>query len=1116
MYLAKRWGALALASLGLTMSWAWAAAPVLNLGSDISGGYVSFPYTSVQASVFAGDPFKYQIHATNATAYEVQGLPAGLMVDPSTGLISGTPAQAGSFPLTVKVTNADGATTGTATLTIEPAPTAAPEVAHISDLETTYHGAYLGNDMGNYYSRLVLNASQRPTHFSIAGFPVGELNTGNGSVDATAAYAVVISPVGQGTPGIYTCTVTAGNEFGSQSTQFMWRIHPALVDFGITSQQGAYHLGDVVTFLAKFTGPVVVTGHPVIHTTNGDAVYASGSGTDTLTFTYQTTASDADFSGYVPQSIDVNGGTIASPDGLDAGFGAGLSAPSLRDTVPPSYRVYLPHFPNPTGTGTVGAVFSLLQSNHIGAASYAVIRGALPDGTNLNTATGDITGTPTKQGTWNLTLQATAPSGQTVTQDMTITINPAGTPVPMASIISVTGPAKAYVNGNFNITVTYDVPVYLTGTNQPSLTVNIGSAHITASASGGTVDKPSPQLTFSCSFAADANFNGPVSVAGPIALNGGSVLSNGQPASLTFSSTNLNGLMVDMTAPVTPTIQVETPSATPVFFGTAEPSTSIAVVCYLTSPATVKLATTADANGTWRAAWNGAPLAPGAYDVFVDSTDQAGNTTTALLVLTVPGGPTTLPPTTTTPPPSTDTPPPTSTTPPPPTPSATKADQTITFSSPVGALIVGQPIMLGALSSAALPVTYSVVSGDATITGNTLTPKSTAVLTVRASSAGSDTVNPASVDVNFGAPQKAAQSITGTTAAISVPAEKPVALSASTSSGLPVTYSVVSGPATISGSTLTFTGTGTVTVRASQSGDGTYAAANDVTLTFTAVPVNRLVNLSSRVHVAAGDVSSDAIAGFVVTGDAPKKILIRGVGPSLGTFGVADPVAAPALALFDAKGVSIATNAGWNDDAQIAAAGDAVGAFKLGHGSHDAALLISLAPGSYTVQVTSSASGTALLEVYDVAANSAVPTKQLVNISTRATLANGDDVVIAGFVVAGAAPKRVLIRAVGPGLTAFNVPRTLSDPMLKLYDAKGVVLARNDNWETPQPIDVLQFSTTAADVNAADTAAGAFALQPGSKDAALVVTLSPGAYTAILSGAAGATGAALVEVYELP
>ena len=446
-------------------------------------------------------------------------------------------------------------------------------------------------------------------------------------------------------------------------------------------------------------------------------------------------------------------------------------------------------------------------------------------------------------------------------------------------------------------------------------------------------------------------------------------------------------------------------------------------------------------------------------------------------------------------------------------PTSTKSNQTITFSSPVSAVVIGQPIQLGATSSVGLPINYSVVRGDATLSGNILTPTSTATLVVRAASMGNDAVNPAFTDVDFGNPQKAAQTISLLTAGGTVTAEKPITLAASTNSGLPLTYSVVSGPATITGNTLTFTGTGGVVVRAAQPGDGTYSAA-EATLNFTANPIDRLVNLSSRSGVGP-DVSRIIIAGFVVVGDAPKPMLIRAVGPSLTQFGVTNAVAAPELELVDRNGQLVASNRGWNNNADVSAASTRLGAFALTPGSTDAALLVTLAPGLYTAKVTAPTTGEALIEVYDASATAAVPTKQLVNLSTRAYVDAGTPL-IGGFSVSGAQTKRVLIRAVGPGLGVFGVSGALVDPVVKVHDAQGTVIAQNDNWETPQSVTDMAAPSTPTQITAAANASGAFALQPGSKDAAIVLTLAPGAYTAVAGGASNGAGTALVEVYELP
>lgn len=279
---------------------------------------------------------------------------------------------------------------------------------------------------------------------------------------------------------------------------------------------------------------------------------------------------------------------------------------------------------------------------------------------------------------------------------------------------------------------------------------------------------------------------------------------------------------------------------------------------------------------------------------------------------------------------------------------------------------------------------------------------------------------------------------------------------------------------------------------------------------------DRLVNLSSRLRVIGGDASRSVVAGFVVTGNASKQILIRAVGPGLAGLGVRDALAQPVLVLRDSTGKTVAENDGWKNLSIISAAGDLVGAFKLAQGSRDAALLVSLAPGAYTAQVTANGNGIVLVEVYDTVSGTQLSTEQIVNISTRGYVGTGDDVLVAGFVVTGGAPKRVLIRGIGPALAAFGVPGVLQDPVLKVYPAGGNnPIAQNDNWETPQPIGT-QVPTTAAQITAASTSTGAFPLSAGGKDAAIIVSLAPGNYSAVVSGLNNGTGAGLVEVYELP
>ncbi len=270
----------------------------------------------------------------------------------------------------------------------------------------------------------------------------------------------------------------------------------------------------------------------------------------------------------------------------------------------------------------------------------------------------------------------------------------------------------------------------------------------------------------------------------------------------------------------------------------------------------------------------------------------------------------------------------------------------------------------------------------------------------------------------------------------------------------------------------------------------------------------RFVNLSSRLATAEGNAERVFIAGFVVSGTAQKRMLIRAVGPGLTQFGVTGTLTNPRLRVFSGDRL-IAENEDWVDEAGLRAATSAVGGFSLPPGSRDSALLVTLAPGPYSAHVIASGGdGVALVEVYD--AESAQLATQLVNLSTRGYVGTGDDVLVAGFVVEGDTPKRVLVRGIGPALKEFGVTGSLQDPVLKIYRGTTVI-AENDDWEKSPP----GVAAAGAEMAAAASGAGAFALLSGSKDAALILTLAPGAYSAVISGANSSSGAGLVEVYEL-
>ncbi|MBL9201034.1 MAG: hypothetical protein JNL39_11035, partial [Opitutaceae bacterium] len=199
-----------------------------------------------------------------------------------------------------------------------------------------------------------------------------------------------------------------------------------------------------------------------------------------------------------------------------------------------------------------------------------------------------------------------------------------------------------------------------------------------------------------------------------------------------------------------------------------------------------------------------------------------------------------------------------------------------------------------------------------------------------------------------------------------------------------------------------------------------------------------------------------------------------------------------------------ATNSGWGGTTALTNAFAGVGAFALGATSRDAALLSTLAAGAYSAQVTSSSGGTGvvLVEAYD--ADAASSGTRFINLSARTLAGTGAQTLIAGFVLSGNVPRTLLIRGIGPTLGAFGVAGVLANPRLELRNAASAVVATNAGW------------AGAPALAAAFTQVGAFALPPSSGDAALLISLAPGSYTAQVAGTGGATGVALVEVYEVP
>jgi len=272
-----------------------------------------------------------------------------------------------------------------------------------------------------------------------------------------------------------------------------------------------------------------------------------------------------------------------------------------------------------------------------------------------------------------------------------------------------------------------------------------------------------------------------------------------------------------------------------------------------------------------------------------------------------------------------------------------------------------------------------------------------------------------------------------------------------------------------------------------------------------------LKNLSTRGYVGTG--GNVMIAGFVVGGTSPKMLLIRAIGPTLSTFGLSNAIPSTQLQIYSG-GTVVASNTGWSSTpanaTAVANAEPTVGAFALPAGSADSALVGTFAPGSYTamIQGQGGATGVALVEAYDLDTYSPFTSKKLINVSTRGTVGSGTNVMIGGFLINGAAPKRLLIRGAGPGLTALGVSGALASPHLQLINSSTQAIIReNYSW---------QMGNDAGLVTAAEQVTGAFPYANGSADSAILIVLPPGTYTAVLSGTGSSTGTALTEVYEVP
>jgi hypothetical protein len=275
-------------------------------------------------------------------------------------------------------------------------------------------------------------------------------------------------------------------------------------------------------------------------------------------------------------------------------------------------------------------------------------------------------------------------------------------------------------------------------------------------------------------------------------------------------------------------------------------------------------------------------------------------------------------------------------------------------------------------------------------------------------------------------------------------------------------------------------------------------------------PPTQLGNISTRASVQIDD--NVLIGGFIIQGTEAKKIMVRAIGPSLTAHGITNTLGNPTLVLHNAAGAVIGTNDNWQTtqigglitSSQVS---DIQNSKLAPSQPNESAIIVTLQPGNYTavVQGANGTTGIGLMEVYDLSPSA---TSILGNISTRALVQTGDQVIIGGFIIQGIEAKKVMVRALGPSLTAFGISNALGNPTLSLRDAAGTLIGSNDNWQTTK-------------VGGAVTESQVYEIQNSKlapskvSESVIIASLQPGNYTAIVQGVNGATGVGLVEVYDL-
>jgi len=948
----------------------------------------------------------YTITATGSpTSYTASPLPAGLVLNSSTGAITGTPTAAAVTVVSLTATNAIG-TSSPATVTIT---IAAAGIAPVITSATTAPGT-----VGTVFTTYTITATGTPTSFTASPLPAGlVLNSSTGAITGTptAAAATVVSltatnAIGTSSPATVTITIAAAG------------IAPV-----ITSATTAP--GTVGTVFTTYT--ITATGTPTSFTASPlPAGLVLNSSTGAITGTPTAAAVT------VVSLTATNAIGTSSPATVTITIAAAGIAPVITSAT--------------TAPGTVGTVFTTYTITATGSPT-SFTASPLPAGLVLNSSTGAITGTPTAAGITSVVLTATNATGTSSPVTVTTTIAAAGLAPAINS--ATTAPGTVGTAFTYGITATGSPTSFTAGPLPAGLVLNSLTGAITGTPTAAGVTGVVLTATNA------TGTSSPVTVTTTIAAAGLAPVVN--------SATSAPGT-------------VGTVFATYLITATGSPTS------YAASPLPAGLVL-----NSLTGAITGTPTAAGVTAVMVSATNSIGTSSAVTVNITI----------------------------------AAVGLAPVITSTTSGYYpgTVGMPFPTYTIAATGSPTSFSVTGIPPGLVLNPLT----GAITGTPTAAGTYPLT-ATATNSFGSGTSvfaiaiyAAVVVPVITSPTSAPGTVGTAINTFpiTATGVPTSYTATGLPPglTIDPVTGAITGTPTAagtfvaTITATNS-----AGSSSVTMTWVIAPFgySHIVNFSARALSGLG--SDTLIVGFVVQGDG-KNLLIRGIGPDLAAFGITNFLPAPILTLFSATDSIIATDSGWqvnssgqNDGALIAATSASVGAFALPSGSLDSALLVTVNNGVHTTGLltTNATAGVGLIEIYDTGGNQYA---SLINVSARMNVTAGDGVLIAGLVIGGNLPKTVLVRGVGPALSEFGVGGVLADPQITVFSG-STQIASNAGWSNGTGI------SAAAQIVSASSQVGAFPLPSGSKDAALLVTLQPGAYTVQVTSVSNATGVALVEVYD--